>query len=225
MSRSRSRSTQQVEIVGWARLVNTGATRPIVALQVLDGSTHLFGTGQYDLPASGDLVGFTPTDIDHQHATPEGRPHRWRAHAEPPGVEGRERHCHGEADEHVRSAGRRDDRDRGVVLGASRQAHPRVAPLGHHPVASRTPSRRRARQVHHPHRVARPHRVGVPPVRLAGDAVRDADPHPQPVSPAAATAPQYGSSSSRSQPSPTHSSASSAATASHSCSSPNRSSC
>lgn len=53
---------QQVEIVGWARFVNTGATRPILALQVVDGSTHLFGTGQIDAPASGDLS-ITPYDI------------------------------------------------------------------------------------------------------------------------------------------------------------------
>jgi hypothetical protein len=48
---------QQVEIVGWARLLNTGSTRPILALQVLDGLTHLFGTGQVDAAGTGDNYG------------------------------------------------------------------------------------------------------------------------------------------------------------------------
>lgn len=61
---------QPVEIVAWARLVNTGAGRPIVALQVLDGSTHLFGTGQDDLPASGDL---STTPYDWTIQTPRRR--------------------------------------------------------------------------------------------------------------------------------------------------------
>jgi len=50
-------ATQNVEIVGWARLLNTGSTRPIVALQVVDGSTHLFGTGQTDVWGTGDSTG------------------------------------------------------------------------------------------------------------------------------------------------------------------------
>lgn len=51
-------TTQVVEIVGWARILNTGAGRPITALQVLDGSTHLFGTGQVDVAGTGDTYGF-----------------------------------------------------------------------------------------------------------------------------------------------------------------------
>ncbi len=47
---------QQVEIVGWVRLVNTGATNPLIALQVLDGSTHLFGTGQIEMAVTGSAV-------------------------------------------------------------------------------------------------------------------------------------------------------------------------
>jgi hypothetical protein len=48
---------QSVSIVAWARLLNTGSTRPILALQVLDGSTHLFGTGQVDAAGTGDNYG------------------------------------------------------------------------------------------------------------------------------------------------------------------------
>ena len=50
--------------------MNTGASRPILALQVLDGSTHLFGTGQTDVPAAGD-ISITPWDIAIQ--TPRRR--------------------------------------------------------------------------------------------------------------------------------------------------------
>jgi len=56
-------ATQVVEIVAWARIVNSGATRPITALQVLDGSTLLFGTGQVDVPGTGDNPGFNPVDV------------------------------------------------------------------------------------------------------------------------------------------------------------------
>ena len=63
-------TAQPVDIVGWARFVNTGASRPILALQVLDGSTHLFGTGQTDVPAAGD-ISITPWDIAIQ--TPRRR--------------------------------------------------------------------------------------------------------------------------------------------------------
>lgn len=49
---------KKVEIVGWARLVNTGAGRPIVALQIVrEGGTHLFGIGQSDVWGTGDATG------------------------------------------------------------------------------------------------------------------------------------------------------------------------
>ncbi len=46
-----------VDIVGWAGVVNTGAGRPVLALQVLDGSTHLFGSPRSDAWGSGDATG------------------------------------------------------------------------------------------------------------------------------------------------------------------------
>lgn len=48
---------QNVEIVGWARLVNTGAGEASVVLQVVDSSTHLFGTGQVNAWGTGDANG------------------------------------------------------------------------------------------------------------------------------------------------------------------------
>jgi hypothetical protein len=48
---------QQVEIVGWARLVNTGSTRAMVSLQVVDGSTHLFGIGETHMGSTSDSFG------------------------------------------------------------------------------------------------------------------------------------------------------------------------
>ena len=49
---------QNVEIVGWVRLLNTGATNPLIALQVCDGATHLFGIGQSDMAVTGSAVMF-----------------------------------------------------------------------------------------------------------------------------------------------------------------------
>lgn len=45
---------QNVEIVGWAFLVNTGSGRPVMTLQVTDGSTHLFGIGGTQLAGTSD---------------------------------------------------------------------------------------------------------------------------------------------------------------------------
>ena len=61
-------TAQPVEIVAWARILNTGASRPICALQVLDGSTHLFGTGQIDFAGTGDNYG-----VDMALSTPRRR--------------------------------------------------------------------------------------------------------------------------------------------------------
>ena len=76
-------TAQPVEIVAWARILNTGASRPICALQVLDGSTHLFGTGQIDFAGTGDNV---RRRHGTQHTAAPRRPHLWRAHAEPPSL-------------------------------------------------------------------------------------------------------------------------------------------
>ncbi len=46
-----------VDIVGWVGIINTGAGRPVTALQVLDGSTHLFGTARNDVWGTGDATG------------------------------------------------------------------------------------------------------------------------------------------------------------------------
>ncbi len=48
---------QSVQIVGWAHFTGTGSGRPMVALQVVDGSTHLFGTGQTHFGGTGDTFG------------------------------------------------------------------------------------------------------------------------------------------------------------------------
>ncbi len=46
-----------VDIVAWAGIINTGAGRPVLALQVLDSSTHLFGTARNDAWGTGDATG------------------------------------------------------------------------------------------------------------------------------------------------------------------------
>ena len=58
-------TAQPVEIVAWARLVNSGTSRAMVSLQVVDGSTHLFGIGQTHIGGTADTFGeemtlFTP---------------------------------------------------------------------------------------------------------------------------------------------------------------------
>jgi len=50
-------TAQQVEIVGWARLTNTGATRAMVNIQILDGSTFLMGIGETHMGGTGDSFG------------------------------------------------------------------------------------------------------------------------------------------------------------------------
>ncbi len=54
---------QPVEVTGWAFLVNQGTGRPVLALQILDGSTHLGGIGGTQVAGTNDNYSLQETFI------------------------------------------------------------------------------------------------------------------------------------------------------------------